>query len=69
MKITVYNDSYEFSEKLNPEYVNAYIPTDFPEFDCLITDIKSNHPFAFGWIEVMSDIIEEWNFTHIKFKI
>lgn len=68
MKITVYNSSYGFFENLSIEYANNYIPLNFPEFDCSINEIKSTHPFAFGWMEAMCDIINEWNFTHIKFE-
>lgn len=73
MKLTLYNNNFEFSEKLTQEYINDYIPNDFPEFDVEIGEITPEHPFAYGWLESLSqskisNLFYWTTFTHIKFE-
>ena len=53
MKLTLYNDNYEFSEILDDEYIEEYNLVSQEEFDVPIEwqKLKVNHPFAHGWLE------------------
>lgn len=54
MKLTLYNNNFEFSEKLTQEYIDIFVPNDFSEFDVEINAITPEHPFAYGWLEGLS---------------
>ncbi len=73
MKITIYNNEYEFCQVLQQDYIDEYIPDNFQEFDCPIDSITPDHPFAFGWLESISQsklsgLFYIINFTHIKYE-
>lgn len=53
MKITLYNDQYDFTQKLDQEYIDDYNLDSAEPFDCMIEDITPEHPFAYGWLEMM----------------
>jgi hypothetical protein len=72
MKITVYNNEYEFSHIFDSDYINEYGLDVVEPFDCLINEIKTNHPFAYGWLESISqskisNLFYWTDFTHIRF--
>lgn len=73
MKLTIYNEEFEFSEKLSEKFINTYVPDNFQPFNCPIKEIEPNHPFAVGWLESLaqskiSNLFYWTNFTHIKFE-
>lgn len=72
MKIRLYNDQFSFEETLDSEYIKDQLLWKFDEFDCLISEIENDHPFAYGYLEDKSQgrfrdlfVVEE--FTRIQF--
>ena len=72
MKITVYNNEYEFSHIFDSAYINEYGLDVVEPFDCFIDEITPEHPFAYGWMERLaqsgiSNLFHWTDFTHIRF--
>jgi hypothetical protein len=72
-QITLYNDQYEFTEKLLDDdgYVEDYIPHDHPNEDYPLSELPPDHPFLLGWFESISQsgkLPYDIEFTHIRYE-
>jgi hypothetical protein len=59
MKLTLYNDQYEFSKIFDEDYIKEYNLHNESEFDMPVSMISTSHPFAYGWLETIyqSDLL------------
>lgn len=67
MKIRLYNDEYSLEQILPKDFIKDNLLWKEPEFNCLISDITSDHPFIYGYLEGFAFSLDWLEFTHIQF--